>query len=309
LKSSRPLSSSDVVLPLRVGARTIGTVRRRLVRRGLTLAEALAARLPALPELGPEAAGYYLTSLPQDRLPALAAAWPGLRPFVRQCYRRSYADLSMGYDAWLAGLSAKSRSTLKRKLRRFAEASGGAIDVRLYSRPEEMDEYHRLARAVSALSYQERTLDYGLPDGPEARAALAEQAGRDAFRGWILFLKGRPVAYLHAPEEDGALLYEYLGYDPACADLSPGTVLQAEAMRMLFGAGRFGYFDFTEGDGRHKRLFETGGIDCADLLLLRPTAANLAAGHGMAALDAAVAAAKKAAQTLGLESLARRVRR
>ena len=92
--------------------------------------------LPDLPPLADEEQGYLVTSLPASLEAALAAAQPRLRPFVRQRYRRAFTALDQTFEAFLAAFSAKSRSTLKRKLRRFAERSGGAIDLRCYRREE-----------------------------------------------------------------------------------------------------------------------------------------------------------------------------
>jgi CelD/BcsL family acetyltransferase involved in cellulose biosynthesis len=294
-------------LPLTVGPRTLWTVKRRLVRSPLGLAETLAGQLPELPPLAPHEHGYLVTSLPAALEPALAAAHPRLRPFVRQRYRRAFTALDQAFETFLAGFSSKSRSTLKRKLRRFAERSGGAIDLRCYRRPEEMAAFHLHARAVSSVTYQERLLGAGLPE--DSLGGMRERAARDAVRGWILFLDGRPVSYLHAPAEGDTLVYAHLGYDPEVADLSPGTVLLAEALRALMEERRFRLFDFTEGEGAHKLRFATGTIDCLDLLLLRPTIGNRAAIGLIGGFDGAVAGAKQTAARLGLESLARRLLR
>ena len=80
-------------------------------------------------------------------------------------------------------------------------------------------------------------------------------------RGWLLYIAGEPAAYLYCPIEAGIARYEYVGHDPAFSDLSPGGVLQMEAMRDLFGTG-LKCFDFTEGDGQHKRQFATAGVPC-----------------------------------------------
>jgi CelD/BcsL family acetyltransferase involved in cellulose biosynthesis len=300
--------TATVALPLMVGARTLWTLKRRLVRLPLRLEDALAAAPPRLPPLQDGADGYLVSSLPAAMLGEVLSG-TSLRPFVRQRYRRSYAELDGSFDTYLAGFSAKSRSTLRRKVRKFAERSGGAIDLRLYSAPSEMAQFYRHARAVSQLTYQERLLGAGLPDGPDALARMEALARRDSIRGWLLFLDGRPVSYLHAPAEGDTLVYAHLGYDPDIAELSPGTVLQFEVMRQLVGQRRFRLFDFTEGEGQHKRQFGTADLDCLDLLLLRGTLPNLAAGHGLNAFDSAVAAGKKAVLALGLEKLARAVRR
>jgi CelD/BcsL family acetyltransferase involved in cellulose biosynthesis len=302
------LSASETILPFRVGARTLGTLRRSLVRRRVPLEAALAGEMPELPPLARDEDGFLLNALPAH-LGGPIASETGLRPFVRQQYRRSYARLDQDFDAYFAGFPAKSRSTCRRKLKRMAERSGGAIDVCCYRGVEEIERFHAEARALSGRTYQERLLSAGLPDGNEALAEMRALAARDRVRGWLLRLDGRPIAYLYAPAEGGTLLYAHLGYDPDHADLSPGTVLQLEAMRQLMEERRFRLFDFTEGDGQHKRLFATDAIECVDLLLVRPTARNLLAAHALAGFDRGVALAKTGVAAVGLARIGRGLRR
>jgi len=303
------LTASEIALPLRIGARTVATLRRRLVRRALSLDEALAGAAPGLPPLGPGADGYLITALPVSRQAETAARHPDLKPFVRQHYRRSYARLDLDFETYLGGFSAKSRATCRRKLKRLAERSGGAIEVRAYADEDGMREFHALARALSRKTYQERLLGAGLPDSPDAVAAMLELARAGRARGWLLFIDRQPIAYLYAPAEGLTLIYAYLGYDPDFSELSPGTVLQLEAMRLLMAEQRFRLFDFTEGDGQHKRLFASGGVDCVDLLLVRRNAANLLAGHLLGGFDGAVALAKRLAVASGAMGALRRLRR
>ena len=299
--------SASVALPFRIGPRTVWRVRRRLRRVALSLDQVRGGHLPSLGTV--EGDGFLLISVPADRLPELLAAHPGLKPFVRQRYPRFFADLRGSFDDYLAGFSSKSRSTLKRKVRKLVERSGGALDLRCYRTPDEIDDFYRKARAISARSYQERLLDAGLPEGDAALAEMRDIAARGAVRAWILSIDGRPASYLYAPADGLTLVYAYLGYDPDFADFSPGTVLQYEAMRQLIGEQTFRLFDFTEGEGQHKKLFATGEIACADLLLLRRSPANLLLGASLDAFDRTVALAKAASKTALLQALARRARR
>lgn len=292
-RGAEAVPAPEIALRLRVGARTVWTLRRRLVRRRVTLEEALSGRPPALPPLDASDDGHFVTGLAEPQCEALLEREQSLRPFVRQRYTRFYADLDQSFEAWLAGLSANSRSSLKRKARKLAERSGGSIDLRCYRTAEDMEAFYEQARAVSALTYQERLLRAGLPEGPEELAEMRALAARDQARGWLLWLDGRPISYLYAPAEGETLLYAFLGYDPAFAALSPGNVLQLEVMRQLMDERRFRRFDFAEGEGRHKALFATGAVDCVDLLLLRPTFANLAAGRALTLFDGAVELAKR----------------
>ena len=51
-------------------------------------------------------------------------------------------------------------------------------------------------------------------------------AAEDRVRAWLLEIGGVPAAYLYCPAESDTLLYQYVGHDPAFAELSPGSVLQ-----------------------------------------------------------------------------------
>lgn len=287
------MPASDVALPLRIGARTLFTLRRRLRRSALSLADAMAGALPKLPDLADDEHGHLVTALPAAQLATLKARHRALKPFVRQRYRRHYARLDLAFDQYLAGFSAKSRSTLRRKLKRLTERSGGQLDLRCYRDADDIAQFHGLARSLSAKTYQERLLGSGLPDGLQALADMQNLARAGRARGWLLFLDDVPIAYLWAPAEGSTLIYAYLGYDPAFAEFSPGTVLQLEAMRMLMEEQAFALFDFTEGEGQHKSLFATGDVDCVDVLLLRPSTGNLLVGHATTGFDRAVALAKR----------------
>lgn len=238
-------------------------------------------------------------------MPDLLAAHGRLVPFVRQRYLRCFAALDLGFEAYLETFSSRSRSTLKRKVRKLADASGGRLDVRCYRSVQELEEFYRHARTVSVKTYQERLLSAGLPEGDRFLSQMRDLARRDSVRAWILFVDGRPISYLYAPAEGQTLIYAYLGYDPDHAALSPGSVLQHEAMRELMEEGRFALFDFTEGEGQHKRLFGTGSVECVDLLLVRRTLRNLLAGNMLNGFDAAVTRSKQAIAALRLERLAR----
>ena len=295
---------TSVALKFQVGARTLAKVERALVRIPYHLDEVITATPPVLPPL--QGDGYLITSLPETLLPQVVNG--ELIAFVRQRYVRYHTDFLTGHDAWLSGLSGSARSTIRRKAKKVAEASGGAIDIRAYRTPEAFAAFHPIARRVSATTYQEKLLDAGLPAAGKSLADLVSLTAADRVRAWLLFIRGEPVAYLCCTAHRDALLYTYVGHDPAYNDLSPGTVLQAEAMRQLFD-DRFARFDFTEGEGQHKRLFATGGTACVDLLLLRPTLANRAAVMALAAFDGTMARTKRAAAHPVLAKIAKKVRR
>ncbi|HKX27552.1 MAG TPA: GNAT family N-acetyltransferase [Blastocatellia bacterium] len=195
--------------------------------------------------------------------------------YVPAHYQHYYIDLQCTFSEYLAKFSSKSRSTLQKKVRKFAEFSGGEVCWREYRYPEDAETYYRLAREVSQKTYQERLLKVGLPDDDEFLREIKDLASRDQFRGYLLFHQEKPIAYLYCPIQDNILLYRNLGYDPEFRQWSPGTVLQYVVLERLFSEGKYRMFDFTEGEGQHKEFFSTGSIQCADIYYLRPTLRNL----------------------------------
>jgi CelD/BcsL family acetyltransferase involved in cellulose biosynthesis len=298
-----------VRLKFEIGARTLLSVRRSLVRVPLTLAEARGGLAPPLPPLGGDADGYTVTSLPEDLVAVLVASAKGMLSFERQRYTRYYLDFEGTYDGWFAGLSSNARQGLRRKAKKIAAASGGQLDVRRFRTPEELAAFHPVARAISATTYQERLLGSGLPEGADFLRTMAALAEADQARAWLLYIAEEPAAYLYCPIHGDTVIYAYVGHDPKFNDWSPGAVLQLEAMQDLFGEGRFAAFDFTEGEGQHKRQFATGGVECVDLLLLRPVLANRVTMAALGRFNASVALAKRVVHGAGLGGLARKVRR
>ena len=301
--------ASPVPLKFEIGARTLMAVSRSLVRVPLSLDEAREGRLPVLPPLERDAHGYSVTSLPEERLAAMTYASGGMLPFVRQRYTRYWADLTGDFEAWFEGLSSNTRQQLRRKARKIAAESGGDLDIRAFKQPHEMESFHDVARRISLRTYQERLMGSGLPDTPEFIHEMLTLAAADQVRAWLLYVAGEPAAYLYCPIRGETVIYAHVGHDPAFNDLSPGAVLQLEAMRDLFEEERYARFDFTEGEGQHKRQMANGGVACVDLLLLRPSLANRLTTVALGGFNKGVAGTKRVVNAAGLGKIARKVRR
>lgn len=268
-----PVARQTVWLPLRFGYKTIAEPKRPMQVLQLHFTDIRPEHVDELLHEYPDD-DCLIRALPIDEpLPRLSR-YAGRLRFVQRQYRRHYIDLTTGWDDYQARFTSKTLQGLRRKLRKFEKAAGGTIDWRQYRSPEEMEKFYRLAREVSAHTYQERLLDAGLPDSDAFRDALLARARDGRARGYILFLDEQPIAYLYCPLDDGILEYAYLGYLQEHAALSPGTVLQWRVVERLFEEGGYRMFDFTAGEGAHKAMFGKDSRLCADVWLLRPTMGN-----------------------------------
>ena len=290
-----------------VGSRQVLAVPRRLVTVAHSLEQLVAGTCRELPGLTNDADGYRVLSAPAEAAERLIAHHSAMIPGGIQRYRRHYIAMDGGFESYMAGFSGKTRSTLRRKLRRFAKADGGALDLREYRGTAGFDAFMEAVLPLSRTTYQGRHLGAGLPEAAAEQRRLRDAATTDRLRAFILFLDGKPASYLCLPVEGDTLVYAWLGYRPDTAHLSPGTVLQLAALERLFAERRFRFFDFTEGDGAHKALFGTGSIEAASFYLLRGRAANRLLLGALEAFDGSVARAKRMAGRTGALAGARRL--
>ncbi|KQQ87011.1 GNAT family N-acetyltransferase [Massilia sp. Leaf139] len=278
----------DVSFKFQLSDWTLFQTSIRLQPCSIGLAEAgnpAAIAIPGEDQLAPGSQGFALRRLPVDEtLPRLARSGPFLR-YVPLHYQHCYIDLNTSFEDYQKKFSSKTRSTINRKIRKFTEHCGGTLKWHSYRKPDEVPAFFQLARAVSKLTYQEKLLDAGLPDTPEFMERARALAASGHLRAYVLFDGDKPVSYLYCPVQDGVAIYSYLGYDPAYMHLSVGTVLQWLALEEMFNEGGLRYFDFTEGQSDHKRLFATHQRQCANVFLVRPTLRNAAILRGHAMMD------------------------
>lgn len=304
------MSTSVVPVKFVIGSRMLLAVPRMLDTVAFGLNDLVAGAAPALPALQDQADGLRFLSLPMAALGEMRARFPRHILGGFQAYQRCYIEMEgRSYQDYLAGFSSKTRSTLNRKHRRLVERSGGALDMREFSRADQVEAFMADAVPLSRRTYQTRLLDAGLPEGADAIAEMKALAQEDRMRAYILYLDGQAVSYLYLPIHDGIVTYAYLGYDPDHAALSVGTVLQMEALQGLFAEQRYRFFDFTEGQGAHKQMFGTASVAACTFFLLRPTVTNRLLIGSLNAFDGGVSLARGLVERHGSLGPLRRILR
>ena len=108
--------------------------------------------------------GYLLRSLPLDGNQPVIREDKGYYYYIPEKFNRYYIDLRQSFDVYLAKFSSKTRSTMRRKVKKFKVHCNGKMDWQRYQTPEEMRLFYKNARIVSEKSYQEKLLDSGLPN-------------------------------------------------------------------------------------------------------------------------------------------------
>ncbi|CAB1277338.1 GNAT family N-acetyltransferase [Candidatus Nitrosacidococcus tergens] len=222
-----------------------------------------------------------LRSLPVQQISTKLTKISNYLIYTADSYQRCFVDLKLGADKYINHFSNKTRSTLRRKERKFADACGGQINWREYRTVAELTEFYPIARTISKKTYQENLFDAGLPEDKQFYDTMLKDGAQGAALGYIIFDdKNNPLAYLYCPIIDGVVLYQYLGYinNHPLNSFSPGTVLLWLVLLHLQEQSHYQWFDFTEGGGDkstgQKARFATHQINCANLWVMEKTLAN-----------------------------------
>ncbi|HEY1299978.1 MAG TPA: GNAT family N-acetyltransferase [Stellaceae bacterium] len=227
-----------------------------------------------------------------------------------EIFRHRFAELPASFEEYEGQLGSSTRQSLRRQHRKLVQHVEGDLRLVRFSAASEIAEFVSDARKISQKTYQWRLLGLGLRDA----AALEDSLGFAARRGWlrsyILYCRGEPVAFMLGYQYRGTYHYIDVGYDPAWAKWSVGSVLQMEMMKdLLDGPARPVLFDFSTGFGEHKARFGHGSRDEVNLVLLRRCPRNMA----LAAFYAASATADKrlaaGLDRLGVKKWAKRLLR
>jgi CelD/BcsL family acetyltransferase involved in cellulose biosynthesis len=208
-----------------------------------------------------------------------------------------YVKLSGTFDQYLSGMSGKTRWTLKKKVRRLEEFSGGDLAFLTFL-PPDAARFHAIAAPLAARTYQQAVINGTIP---ELDLFLAQVAAAESWRGYLLTHKGEPIAFMSCPAFDGTLRYEHVGYDMDYRRWSPGTVLLYRSIQAMFDERAFDFLDFTPGDDPHKQLFCTTEIDCATVTIFRPRARTLFALSLCVCFDTASVGVVSLLDRLGLK--------
>lgn len=212
--------------------------------------------------------GFLIADFPRECSLRTSNIRNGLIYYCVKSYSRCYIDMTIDFDDYKSKFSAKTKSGINRKINKLSREVGD-VGIQQYSTPDQICEFFQMARPISAVSYQERLLDCGLPTGQNFVKSSIKAATQDKLRAYILFINNTPVSYLYCPVENKVIQYAYLGYIPEYAKFSPGTILQWLATEKLFSEKKFIAFDFTEGDSEHKKFFSTHQVPCSIELVLK----------------------------------------
>ncbi|WP_217914900.1 GNAT family N-acetyltransferase [Miltoncostaea marina] len=189
-----------------------------------------------------------------------AAEELGHRLLTRVNVHCPVVDTADGWDAYWRGRSRNLRHKVERLTRRAREAGTLWIDVRERFDVDELGPLLAEGFAVEGSGWKTAEGTAVAVD-PRSRRYYGDLAAWAAREGWLRLtfvrLDGRPIAFGFGVEAHGVHHALKIGYDPAAARLSPGTLLLEALVRRVFEA-RLARFDFAGHLEPYKAAWATG---------------------------------------------------
>jgi hypothetical protein len=234
-----------------------------------------------------------------SKLPRVSLLGRGIS-YVPLQGKRFFVDLNGSFDSFMGKFRAKTRETIRRKIRRFTEASGNRVLWREFSDSRDAIEFHSLASEVSRKTYQHRLLRAGIDPSSSFGQQLVRMAIDNELRGYVLFCREIPVAYMLCQTRYTDLVLENTGFDPSFAADSPGLVLLCLVLEQLFARKEFSRFDFGEGAYSYKEQMATGSIEAAEIYYFPINLANAALVAVHSGVEIAASFLRSTLRALGL---------
>lgn len=212
-------------------------------------------------------------------------------------------DLPNTFEAYLEGLSSKTRQSVRYSIRKYQKELKGTIEN--ITRADQVDSFLRDAETISRRTYQWNVGDR-LQCDESTRAEYLRRANSGTLRAYLMRIDGQPAAFSRGQLRGGQFYdYETPGYLPEYGKWSIGTVLLMHCIEDLISTRACSVFDFGEGGDEHGYKSRFGNRST-------PVRALDVAGFGqwrgqtVMAAQGSLGVAKNAAQRILGESEAKR---
>ena len=157
-------------------------------------------------------------------------------------------------DCFYQNCSKKHRGNLKRYKRKLHRDYPKQVEVKTYTKEEEVEEAIHHASRISSQTYQS-----GLNKGLEAEAATLNLMKTATRKGWLLidtlYVGNEPCAFQIGMKYRNMYLLDQIGYSSHWGNYNVGTILFIHVLERLCKDPDVKRLDFGFGDAEYKRIY------------------------------------------------------
>jgi hypothetical protein len=158
-----------------------------------------------------------------------------------------------GLDDFLMSLERSQRSKLRRKYKKVFTHFDQRMEIRVVCSAAQLDgaipHFEEIARRT-----EKRKQGYGFFDTPDIRQELMQAANNGWLRAFIVFLEGQPAAFWIGTLYNRVIQPDYVGFNPAWGEFSPGIFLFLHVLETL-QTEDIATIDFGRGDTQLQQCF------------------------------------------------------
>ena len=166
------------------------------------------------------------------------------------------------------GLSGHHRHKVRNQAKKFLAAYSGQIRMEEFRQPNSLDRMMQEVERIARKTYQ-WGMGVGFVNNPEMRHRLAMFAERGQLRAYVLYAADQPCAFWIGTLYYGILHINWIGFDPAYGEHSPGIFLFMKMLEELCLEG-VKEVDFDYGSESYKQRFGNSHWQEALIYLFAP---------------------------------------
>jgi Acetyltransferase (GNAT) domain len=183
-------------------------------------------------------------------------------PFLRRAFSVRRIEHWKGsvpetYEAFLAARGRKHRGHFRRLFKHFEAEFGGKIRYATFTKVEEVEPFCKAAEEIAQNTYQ-RGLNAGFADNEENRRRLTLAAQKGWFRGYVVFVDDKPLAFWGGENVKDVMYVAWTGYNPAYRKFELGTIVYLKMVEDLISL-KVRRLDYGLGSAQYKERF---GDEC-----------------------------------------------
>lgn len=173
------------------------------------------------------------------------------------------------FSDYLSKFKPKTRSTLRRKVKRLRDYGDGQLDLLRIDHETEVSLFLKAASPISAQDRTAHNVGWHIENNAAERDRLMALARNGILRCYLLRCGEDICAFVRGFQHNGTYYYNRVGFDARYADYSPGTILLYLLIEDLFSHRPPHHLDFYSGDWSYKAQFATDNQSEITMLLVR----------------------------------------